>query len=78
MQPKTVCHNGSAGLATFTGVLLLETVSSLAPFHAQVRNVDEAAAYRQRILAAVPQGVAFEPLMTLYLTGTLPVCVTAF
>ena len=27
-----------------------------------------AAAYRQRILAAVPQGVAFEPLMVLYLT----------
>jgi dihydroorotase len=27
-----------------------------------------AAEYRQRILAAVPQGVAFEPLMVLYLT----------
>ena len=27
-----------------------------------------AAAYRERILAAVPQGVAFEPLMVLYLT----------
>jgi dihydroorotase len=27
-----------------------------------------AAAYRQRILAALPAGVAFEPLMTLYLT----------
>jgi dihydroorotase len=27
---------------------------------------------RQRILAAVPAGVAFEPLMTLYLTDNLP------
>ncbi|MDO9435088.1 dihydroorotase [Hydrogenophaga sp.] len=31
-----------------------------------------ATAYRERILAAVPQGVAFEPLMTLYLTDNLP------
>jgi dihydroorotase len=29
---------------------------------------DQAAAYRDRILAALPEGVAFEPLMTLYLT----------
>lgn len=33
-----------------------------------VRTVAEAAAYRQRILAALPPGMAFEPLMTLYLT----------
>ncbi|MBD2108466.1 dihydroorotase [Nodosilinea sp. FACHB-13] len=33
-----------------------------------VRTVDEAAAYRDRILAAVPAGQQFEPLMTLYLT----------
>ena len=33
-----------------------------------VRTVAEAAAYRQRILAALPAGLAFEPLMTLYLT----------
>jgi dihydroorotase len=33
----------------------------------------EAAAYRDRILAALPSGAAFEPLMTLYLTeGTDP------
>ena len=32
----------------------------------------EAQAYRERILAAVPEGVAFEPLMTLYLTDNLP------
>ena len=33
-----------------------------------VRTVEEARAYRERIVAAVPAGVAFEPLMTLYLT----------
>lgn len=33
-----------------------------------VRNRDEAAAYRERILAARPQGSRFEPLMVLYLT----------
>ncbi|MFN3593855.1 MAG: dihydroorotase [Thiobacillaceae bacterium] len=33
-----------------------------------VRTVAEAAAYRGRILAALPQGLDFEPLMTLYLT----------
>jgi dihydroorotase len=31
-----------------------------------------AAAYRERILAAVPRGVTFEPLMTLYLTDNTP------
>jgi dihydroorotase len=30
----------------------------------------DAAAYRERILVAVPEGAAFEPLMTLYLTET--------
>jgi len=33
-----------------------------------VRSVADAAAYRKRILAAVPEGQQFEPLMTLYLT----------
>ncbi|NTV96323.1 MAG: dihydroorotase [Thiobacillus sp.] len=33
-----------------------------------VRTVAEAAAYRERILAALPAGISFEPLMTLYLT----------
>lgn len=38
-----------------------------------VRTVDDARAYRERILAALPAGVNFEPLMTLYLTdNTLP------
>ncbi|MDN3578742.1 dihydroorotase [Chitinimonas viridis] len=37
-----------------------------------VRTVAEAAAYRERILAAVPAGMAFEPLMTLYLTDVTP------
>ena len=35
-----------------------------------VTTVELAAAYRQRILAALPQGMAFEPLMTLYLTDS--------
>jgi dihydroorotase len=33
-----------------------------------VRSVEDAEAYRARILAALPAGAAFEPLMTLYLT----------
>ncbi|MFB9886312.1 dihydroorotase [Balneatrix alpica] len=33
-----------------------------------VMNAEQALAYRQRILAEVPAGVAFEPLMVLYLT----------
>ena len=37
-----------------------------------VTTVEQAAAYRQRILAALPQGMAFEPLMTLYLTDNTP------
>ena len=34
-----------------------------------VRSVADARAYRERILAALPPGSSFEPLMTLYLTG---------
>ncbi|MDR1368016.1 MAG: dihydroorotase [Candidatus Accumulibacter sp.] len=37
-----------------------------------VTSVDSAAAYRYRILSAIPPGVAFEPLMTLYLTDDTP------
>ncbi|RMG27774.1 MAG: dihydroorotase [Gammaproteobacteria bacterium] len=37
-----------------------------------VTTTEQALAYRQRILAAVPEGLPFEPLMTLYLTDTLP------
>ncbi len=37
-----------------------------------VTTAAQAIAYRQRIRAAVPAGVAFEPLMTLYLTDNLP------
>jgi dihydroorotase len=33
-----------------------------------VRSVADAAAYRERIIAAIPPGMSFEPLMTLYLT----------
>ena len=37
-----------------------------------VTTVEQAAAYRDRILAALPAGMAFEPLMTLYLTDNTP------
>ncbi|MFC4159102.1 dihydroorotase [Chitinimonas lacunae] len=37
-----------------------------------VRTVEDAAAYRERILAALPAGLNFEPLMTLYLTDVTP------
>lgn len=38
-----------------------------------VVTTEDARAYRERILAALPAGASFEPLMTLYLTGnTLP------
>jgi dihydroorotase len=37
-----------------------------------VTTAAQAVAYRERIRAAVPAGVAFEPLMTLYLTDNLP------
>jgi len=37
-----------------------------------VTSVEQAAAYRARILAALPAGAAFEPLMTLYLTDNTP------
>ncbi len=33
-----------------------------------ITTVDQALLYRERVLAAVPEGVQFEPLMTLYLT----------
>ena len=36
-----------------------------------VATVDAAIAYRQRILAALPKGMTFDPLMTLYLTPDL-------
>lgn len=37
-----------------------------------ITTAAQALAYKQRILAAVSQGQAFEPLMTLYLTDQLP------
>src|SRR5512140_1546776 len=35
-------------------------------------TVEQARGYRERILAALPAGAAFEPLMTLYLTDRTP------
>jgi len=37
-----------------------------------VVRVEQAVAYRERILAALPDGADFEPLMTLYLTDATP------
>jgi dihydroorotase len=37
-----------------------------------VRSTYQALDYRERILAALPEGAAFEPLMTLYLTDDTP------
>jgi dihydroorotase len=37
-----------------------------------VVTVDEARSYRERIVAALPKGSSFEPLMTLYLTDNTP------
>ena len=37
-----------------------------------VTTVEHARAYRERILAALPAGMSFEPLMTLYLTEATP------
>jgi dihydroorotase len=37
-----------------------------------VTTAAQALAYRERILGALPRGVVFEPLMTLYLTDRLP------
>ena len=37
-----------------------------------VTTAEQALEYKQRILAAVPAGVSFEPLMTLYLTDNTP------
>jgi dihydroorotase len=37
-----------------------------------VTSTDQAIAYRDRIRAAVPEGLSFEPVMSLYLTDKLP------
>lgn len=60
------------------GALLADTVAATASTFARaivmpnltppVVRAADAAAYRERILAALPQGMSFEPLMTLYLT----------
>lgn len=63
------------------GAMLAETVPATARTFCRaiampnlvppVRTVAEAMAYRSRILAARPERVDFEPLMTLYLTDTM-------
>ena len=63
-----------------------EALASVVPFTARqfgraiimpnltppVTTTEQALAYRQRILDAVPEDVSFEPLMTLYLTDATP------
>ena len=41
-------------------------------FKPPVTTTEQAQAYRERIISAVPQGISFEPLMTLYLTDNTP------
>lgn len=65
------------------GALLAETVPATARVFRRaivmpnltppVTTTAQAAAYRERILASVPAGVDFEPLMVLYLTDQTPV-----
>ncbi len=65
------------------GDLLAETVPATANVFGRaivmpnlnppVNTVAQAAEYRERIIAQVPTGVAFEPLMVLYLTDSTPV-----
>ncbi|MFP4147792.1 MAG: dihydroorotase [Halorhodospira sp.] len=52
--------------ATFSRAIIMPNLQP------PVTTVAEAAAYRQRILAALPAGSTFEPLMTLYLTDNTP------
>ena len=64
------------------GVVLAATVPDVARRFARaivmpnlkpaVRTTQQALHYRERILAALPEGAAFEPLMTLYLTDDTP------
>ncbi|MGN3975311.1 dihydroorotase [Tsuneonella sp. SYSU-LHT278] len=61
-----------AGVARFTARQFARAIvmPNLSP---PVTTTDAARAYRKRILAAVPEGISFEPLMTAYLTdGTDP------
>ncbi|AOV17297.1 dihydroorotase [Acidihalobacter aeolianus] len=63
------------------GAMLAETVRATARVFRRaiampnlvppVKTVEQALAYKQRLLDARPEGSAFEPLMTLYLTDTL-------
>ncbi|MBC7636309.1 MAG: dihydroorotase, partial [Acetobacteraceae bacterium] len=65
---KTTSFSGDADRGResfFTDAPRAIVIPNLKP---PVTLTSQAAAYRQRILAAVPDGLQFEPLMTLYLT----------
>src|SRR5260221_7325319 len=50
----------------FAGAIVMPTLKP------PVRTTQQALDYRERILAALPKDLAFEPLMTLYLTDDTP------
>src|SRR3569833_2699944 len=82
MQQFTITHPADWHVHLRDGDYLRTTVPHLArEFHRAivmpnlkppVVSAAQAAAYRDRILAALPVGLAFEPLMTLYLTDNTP------
>lgn len=78
MQTLTITRPDDWHLHLRDGAALFQTVADTAlrfgraiimpNLRPPVTTVEQAAAYRARILAAVPAGLKFEPLMTLYLT----------
>lgn len=78
MQTLTITRPDDWHLHLRDGAALFQTVADTAlrfgraiimpNLRPPVTTVEQAAAYRARILAAVPEGLKFEPLMTLYLT----------
>src|SRR5216110_3952674 len=59
----------AASVLVTGGARFAIVMPNLAP---PVTSTEAAIAYRGRILAALPPGARFEPLMTLYLTDTTP------
>ena len=64
---KAMAHVASATAVVFGRAVVMPNLKP------PVTTVDGALAYRDRILAALPGGTPFEPLLTLYLTDTTPV-----
>jgi len=78
MQKITLCKPDDWHLHLRDNDMLQETVPASARCFERaivmpnlvppVTNLDQALAYKQRIVEAIPEGASFEPLMTLYLT----------